>query len=170
MILLIESTLGQHWISIGEKAWKGCKALERVCRKHHAPRPLTAPPKGLSWIHNFGDFISVSVSLIGHSPIAVATPHTLINGFRHVNGESCRRRFFTSILYRTLIALSMYTNQNCQTQWLSHVIRGAFMSRTRFAYFRHFTSATLTRIFRPRTQFCNSNSAKFPSQRAKTAF
>lgn len=32
-----------------------------------------------------------------HSPIAVETPHTLINGFKHANGDSCRRRLFTSI-------------------------------------------------------------------------
>jgi hypothetical protein len=30
--------------------------------------------------------------------MAVATPHTLIKGFKQTNGESCRRRFFTSIL------------------------------------------------------------------------
>lgn len=98
-----------------------------------------------------------SVLIIEHSPIAVATPHTFIKGFRHVNGDSCRRRFFASIFYHALIALSMYTNQNCQTQWLSHVICGASMSRFRFAYFRHCTSVTFTWIFRPRTQFCNLN-------------
>lgn len=32
-----------------------------------------------------------------HSPIAVATPHTLMSGFKHVNGESCRLRFFASM-------------------------------------------------------------------------
>lgn len=33
-----------------------------------------------------------------HSPIAVETPHSLMNGFRHANGDSCRRRLFISIV------------------------------------------------------------------------
>lgn len=32
------------------------------------------------------------------SPIAVATPHTLMSGFKNLNGDSCRLLFFTSIL------------------------------------------------------------------------
>lgn len=54
-----------------------------------------------------------------NSPIAVATPHTLISGFRHVNGDSCRLRFFTSMLSTN--GEAVYTNRNCQFQWLSCV-------------------------------------------------
>jgi hypothetical protein len=66
------------------------------------------PQKGLFEVHKIssrpfiGEVLTLQCCfLIGHSPMAVATPHTLIKGFKHVNGESCRLRFFTSIFYLT---------------------------------------------------------------------
>lgn len=47
-----------------------------------------------------------------HSPIAVATPHILISGFRHLNGESCRLRFFTSMFLRFFLHKSKTVKVN----------------------------------------------------------
>lgn len=67
---------------------------------------------------NFDVFINV------HSPMAVATPHILITGFKHVKGESCLRLFFASIVPRAMINSSVQTNQNFQILGLLHVTWG----------------------------------------------
>lgn len=70
-----------------------------------------------------------------HSPIAVATPHTLIKGFKHVNGDSCRLRFLASIFFHTTL----------QTQRQNVKLNGSHMSCICFHVCIHFRE--------PRTYF-----------------
>lgn len=91
-----------------------------------------------------------------HSPIAVATPQTLINGFKHVNGDSCRLLFFASIFYRA----ADKTRESKLSDSIAFTCHATLLCPLSFfAHFNHGTSLRCT-YCSPHTQSWNTISMR----------